>query len=191
MNKIILASKSPRRSLLLTWAEVPFEVISSDCLEEYPPGLKPEEVAIHIAKDKALAVKQQLAEINSKHTIPILAADTIVVLNERIIGKPASIEEAITTLQELSGKVHEVITGVCILHDETEIIFSDTTLVEFHSLTLQQIKYYVEKFKPLDKAGGYAIQEWIGVIGIKSITGDFYNVMGLPVSRVLAELNRL
>ncbi len=195
MRKIILASKSPRRSQLLQWAEVAFEVITSDSVEDYPDGLTPDQVAMHIAREKAIAVSKMLLARNSgndpviKH--PILAADTVVVLNERIIGKPENKEEAILSLQQLSGKIHQVITGVCILYNDKEIVFSDTTLVEFHSLTNTQIEYYVERYKPYDKAGAYAIQEWIGVIGIKSIRGDFYNVMGLPISRVLLEVNQL
>ena len=200
MRKIILASKSPRRSQLLQWAEVPFEVITSDTEEDYPDGLTFEEVAVHIAKVKAFAVSKilQLRETsndeplnNGIKDLPVLAADTIVVLNERIIGKPKNKKEAILTLQILSGKIHQVITGVCILFREEEIFFSESTLVEFHSLTDKQIEYYVEKYKPYDKAGAYAIQEWIGVVGIKSIQGDYYNVMGLPVSRVIMEVNLL
>ena len=121
----------------------------------------------------------------------ILAADTIVVLNNRIIGKPKSREDAIAILQDLSGSKHAVITGVVIRKEEKEIAFADTTDVFFHELTKEQIEFYIDKYKPFDKAGAYAIQEWIGVIGIKSVKGDFYNVMGLPVSRVVRELNVL
>jgi septum formation protein len=114
-----------------------------------------------------------------------------VVLNDRIIGKPKNREDAIGILSSLSGNRHRVITGVVILHHDKEISFADTTEVSFHELTAGQISFYIDKYKPYDKAGAYAIQEWIGVVGIKSVTGDFYNVMGLPVSRVVQALNRL
>lgn len=120
----------------------------------------------------------------------ILAADTVVVLDNKIIGKPANREEAIAILTALSGREHKVITGVVLLNGKEEISFSDTTRVVFHPLTQEQIRFYVDKYKPYDKAGAYAIQEWIGVTGIKSIEGDFYNVMGLPVSRVVNALKK-
>lgn len=183
MMPIILASQSPRRKQLLEWAEVPFDVIVSEASEDFPPGLAPEEVAVYIARNKALAV-QKKAE---KGKI-ILAADTIVVLGENIIGKPVHREEAITILLALSGEKHRVITGVVMLKDDEEISFSDVTEVDFHDLTEDEIVFYVDKYKPYDKAGAYAIQEWIGVVGIKAIKGDFYNVMGLPVSRVVKAL---
>jgi septum formation protein len=183
MQKIILASQSPRRKQLLEWAEVPFEIIVQETDESYPANLSPTEIAIHIAKNKALAVKQSHNII-----IPILAADTIVVLQNEIIGKPKDREDAISILIKLSGNKHQVITGVVILTSDKEIAFADITEVEFHHLTQTQIEFYIDKYKPYDKAGAYAIQEWIGVVGIKSIYGDFYNVMGLPVSRVVKEL---
>ena len=120
--------------------------------------------------------------------MPVLAADTMVVLNGEIIGKPADREDAINILSRLSGKEHLVITGVVILNAEKEISFADTTRVVFNQISASDISYYVDKYKPFDKAGAYAIQEWIGVIGIQSIHGDFYNVMGLPVSRVVTAL---
>ena len=178
---IILASKSPRRKQLLEWAEIPFEIITQDTEESYPSTLPVYDVPVHIAKAKAKAVQDKL---NNKE-VTILAADTIVTINNLIIGKPANREEAIATLKLLSGQVHEVVTGVVIFKGGKEIAFSDITKVEFHSLTEEQISFYVDKYQPYDKAGAYAIQEWIGVIGIKSIQGDFYNVMGLPVSRVV------
>jgi septum formation protein len=145
--------------------------------------LNPEEVAVHIARNKALAVQQMR---NTDEIV--LAADTIVVLNDNIIGKPVHREEAISILIALSGEKHRVITGVVIRKGEKELAFADITEVEFHELTVEQIEFYVDKYKPYDKAGAYAIQEWIGVVGIKSVKGDFYNVMGLPVSRVVREL---
>ena len=189
MQKIILASQSPRRKQLLEWAEVPFEIIIVPTDETYPETLPVEEVAVHIAKHKAIAVKATLGSSNVIRTI--LAADTIVVLNERIIGKPKDRQDAIEILEALSGNHHKVITGVVILNGEKEVAFANVTDVLFHPLTSSQIEFYVDKYKPYDKAGAYAIQEWIGVIGIQSINGDFYNVMGLPVSRVVQELEKL
>ncbi len=185
MERIILASKSPRRRQLLEWAEIPFDVMVTDTDEMYPASLPIEQVPVYIAKNKALAVKAELS-----HDRLILAADTIVVLKDKVIGKPASIEDAVNTLKELSGQTHLVITGVVIIKEETEIAFADITEVEFHTLTDQQIEYYVEHYQPFDKAGSYAIQEWIGVVGIKRVQGDFYNVMGLPVSRVVKALEQ-
>jgi septum formation protein len=185
MNTIVLASQSPRRRQLLEWAEVPFITAVKSTDEKFPPGLRPDEVAIYIARNKALAVQQDrnVDEI-------ILAADTIVVLNDNIIGKPVHREEAISILIALAGEKHNVITGVVIRRGDKEIAFADTTEVEFYDLTVEQIEFYVDKYKPYDKAGAYAIQEWIGVVGIRSVKGDFYNVMGLPVSRVVRELER-
>lgn len=186
MQKIILASQSPRRKQLLEWAEVPFEIIVKETDESYPDHLSIDEIAIHIARNKVLAIKTTVHQ-----AIPILAADTIVVLKGRIIGKPKDRQDAINILSSLSGKQHEVITGVVILHNEKEIAFAETTEVQFHELTLSQIEFYVDNYKPYDKAGAYAIQEWIGVTGIKTINGDFYNVMGLPVSRVVKAIDNL
>ena len=183
MQKIILASQSPRRKQLLEWAEVPFEIIVQETDESYPEDFDMGRTAIHIARNKALAVKQIKGT-----AIPILAADTIVVLKNDIIGKPKDREDAVRILLSLADKKHHVITGVVILYADKEISFAETTEVVFHPLTQQQIEFYVDNYKPYDKAGAYAIQEWIGVVGIKSIKGDFYNVMGLPVSRVVQQL---
>lgn len=184
-NRIILASQSPRRKQLLEWAEIPFNIIVSESDESFPPELSFEEAAIHIARNKALAVQERNTE-----GLPVLAADTIVVCEGEILGKPVDREDAIGMLQKLSGRMHQVITGVTILFNDRDISFADTTLVHFHQLTTEQVTYYVDQYQPYDKAGAYAIQEWIGVTGIKSISGDFYNVMGLPVSRVIHELNQ-
>lgn len=183
MQKIILASQSPRRKQLLEWAEVPFDIIIHPTDESYPAHLPADEIAIHIARNKALAIVQMV-----QPALPVLAADTIVVLNGEIIGKPANRADAMIILGKLSGQKHQVITGVVILNNHTEIAFADITDVEFHALTNKQIEFYVDKYQPYDKAGAYAIQEWIGVVGIKSVKGDFYNVMGLPVSRVVQAL---
>ncbi len=183
MSKLILASKSPRRSQLLQWAEVEFEVVTQSTDELYPASLAIDEVPIYIAKQKALAVAQTL---EGAHTV--LAADTIVVLGDEVIGKPVDRADAIDILTRLSGNTHRVITGVYICNNEKQISFSDSTDVHFHHLTHLQIEFYVDKYQPYDKAGAYGIQEWIGVVGIKNINGDFYNVMGLPVSRVVQAL---
>jgi septum formation protein len=184
MEKIILASQSPRRKQLLEWAEIPFEIVVKETDENFPAELDPGKAAIYIARNKLLAVQ----ELVSPGSI-ILAADTMVVLNNRIIGKPQSREDAFEILMDLSGKKHAVITGVVMRRNDKEIAFADATDVQFHELTPAEIEFYVDKYKPYDKAGAYAIQEWIGVVGIKSVSGDFYNVMGLPISRVVRELN--
>ncbi len=192
MPSFILASQSPRRKTLLEWAEIPFEIIISDIDESYPTHLAIEEVPVYIAKNKALAVKEII--LSTKPALVnqcIIAADTVVVLGQTMIGKPSNKQEAIESLLALSGKTHKVITGVVLLYQGQEISFSETTLVEFHTLTTEQIEFYVDKYKPYDKAGGYAIQEWIGVVGIKKITGDFYNVMGLPVSKLVQKIKQL
>jgi len=141
------------------------------------------EVPIHIARNKALAVQQAIGEERL-----IIAADTVVVLADDIIGKPSGRADAIHILTRLAGKKHEVITGVAMLQGTREHRFADTTAVWFHDLTTAEIEGYVDRYHPFDKAGAYAIQEWIGVIGIRRIEGDFYNVMGLPVSRVVRAL---
>jgi septum formation protein len=192
MPSFILASQSPRRKTLLEWAEIPFEIIVSDTDESYPTSLAIEEVPVYIAKNKALAVKEMV--LSTKPDLVnqcIIAADTVVVMDQKIIGKPNNKQEAIESLLALSGQSHKVITGVVLLYQGQEISFSETTLVEFHALTPEQIEFYVDKYKPYDKAGGYAIQEWIGVVGIKKITGDFYNVMGLPVSKLVQKIKQL
>lgn len=186
MVNIILASQSPRRKQLLEWAEIPFEVFVKETDERFPPGLTPEEVAVYIARNKALAIQQLRKEDEI-----ILAADTLVVLGDIIISKPVHREDAVSILLALSGEKHRVITGVVIRKGNKEIAFADSTEVEFHDLSVKEIEFYVDKYKPYDKSGAYAIQEWIGVVGIKSINGDFYNVMGLPVSRVVRELKKL
>jgi len=186
MPKYILASQSPRRKQLLQWAELDFEVLVHPTDESYPKGLTPQEIAVFIATEKANAV----AAVVQPGDV-VIAADTIVVLENEIIGKPKNREDGIAILTRLSGKQHVVITGVCIVKDGQHTSFFDITEVQFYQLTQEQIEFYIDKYQPFDKAGAYAIQEWIGVTGIKRISGDFYNVMGLPVSRVMQALKQL
>jgi septum formation protein len=190
MASFILASQSPRRKQLLEWAEIPFTIVVSDTDESYPATLPINEVPAYIAKHKAMAVADKQNNVSNASNC-IIAADTVVVLENTIMGKPLDRAHAIESLTALSGKTHEVITGVCILFAGQEICFSETTKVSFHSLTKEQIEFYVDNYKPYDKAGAYAIQEWIGVIGIQSIEGDFYNVMGLPVSKLVQKIKQL
>lgn len=189
MKNIILASGSPRRKMLMEWAELNFEIIVSDADESFPNDISPKDVALLIAKNKNIAVFEKLQSTQPTNNFLVISADTIVVLNSEIIGKPANREHAIDILQKLSGQKHEVITAVVMKNNQKEIAFADATQVTFHDLTPEQIIFYVDNYKPYDKAGAYAIQEWIGVVGIKSIEGDFYNVMGLPISRVVSLLN--
>ncbi|GGA83720.1 Maf family protein [Puia dinghuensis] len=185
MERIVLASGSPRRKQLLEWAEVDFEVMVKDTPETWPPELAIADVPVYIARNKALAVK---AAVGPGRVV--IAADTVVVLEDEIIGKPRDRADAVNILSRLAGHRHEVITGVVLLRDGEEQAFADTTAVWFHPLSTAEIEGYVDRYKPYDKAGAYAIQEWIGVVGIKGIEGDFYNVMGLPVSRVVQALRK-
>lgn len=179
--------------MLLEWAEVAFEVIVKPTDESFPAELPVEQVPVYIAKEKALTVKKYVQDAYHGEYADktILAADTVVILNTEIIGKPNDRGHAIEILKRLSGQTHQVITGVVILSGEAVISFADITEVKFHHLTEEQIVFYIDKYQPYDKAGAYAIQEWIGVVGIQSIKGDFYNVMGLPVSRVVQALRKM
>ena len=185
LKQIILASQSPRRKQLLQQAEIDFDVVVANTDESYPTKLAISDVPNYIAMQKATVV----AAMHPTHTI--VAADTVVVLNNNIIGKPKNEADAIAILQQLSGQQHQVITGVTIINGDTILEFSSTTLVQFNTLTIAQILHYVTHYKPYDKAGAYAIQEWIGAIGIASITGDYYNVMGLPIHKVVKALEEL
>lgn len=175
---IILASASPRRAQLLQMAEIPFEVYAPNIEETYPAHLSIPEIPVFIATQKGKTIAEQFPDR------AIIAADTIVVLKNRIIGKPISREDAIQMLNDLQGQSHEVITGVYIKLHTGEHTFYDRTKVRFHPLSETEIAHYLDEYKPYDKAGAYAIQEWIGSVAIQSIEGCFYNVMGLPVSRV-------
>ena len=184
---IILASQSPRRKQLLEWAEIPFRVEVSDADEQFPEHLSPEEAAIWVAAQKAAVIQQQ----PGNETAIIIAADTMVGVDELILGKAVNEADALHMLQLLSGRRHRVITGVDIRCGDRIIAFADTTFVDFHPLEEQELRHYIQQYQPFDKAGAYAIQEWIGVVGIREVHGDFYNVMGLPVSRVVQALRSL
>ncbi len=186
MIPVILASQSPRRKQLLEWAEIPFEVQVSDTDEAFPATTSFEEAAMYVAREKAKLIAEK-----TDGSKPVIAADTMVICDNEHFSKPVDVEDAVRMLQKLSGNTHTVITGVVILYKNKEHAFADVTEVTFNDLTLEQIRWYVEKYKPFDKAGAYAIQEWIGVVGIQKIEGDFYNVMGLPINRVVKLLSTL
>ena len=179
---LILASNSPRRKELLKLAGISYKNLVRETEETFPENLPLREVPVYLAKKKSEAYKDLLQENI------ILTADTIVILENEIIGKPKNLENAKQLLRKLSGKKHEVITGVCIAHKDKQITFSEKTDVYFKELTDREIDFYVENYKPLDKAGAYAIQEWIGAIAIEKIVGDVYNVIGLPIRRVVENL---
>jgi len=180
---VILASQSPRRKQLLEQAGIPFEVKVVETAETFPPELAIPDIPVHIARQKAAAVSNLCVPSDI-----IIAADTVVVLDNEIIGKPKDRQDAIDILARLSGREHRVVTGVIIQDGAKEVTFSKITSVHFKPLNLEQLTYYVDHYQPFDKAGAYAIQEWIGAVGIDSINGCFYNVMGLPVSKVVEEL---
>ena len=182
--QLILASASPRRKELLAGLNIPFEVRLIDGIDEtYPPELPTDEVPLYISQKKAAAYKANI----SPHTI-VLTADTVVVCNEQILGKPIDEADARRMLQMLSGKTHRVITGVTLLVEGNSKSFSVATDVTFKLLSAAEIDYYIRTFKPFDKAGAYGIQEWIGYIGVTAINGSYFNVMGLPVQRIYEEL---
>jgi septum formation protein len=183
--KIILASNSPRRRELMTMAGFTFEVKSKNVEENHPPEKNMEDIPLHLAEKKARAF---LPEISDSEIV--IGADTIVVLNGKIYEKPLDREHAIAMLSDLSGQTHEVITGVCILSTKKEVGFSEKTKVTFNKLTRAEIEYYVDHYKPFDKAGSYACQEWIGAVAIRRFEGDYFNVVGLPINRVYEELKR-
>src|SRR5512138_3137656 len=184
--RLILASQSPRRQYLLKELGFEFEMMTTYVEEDYPAGLSPEQIAIYLAELKAGTF--DTARMGGK-TI-IIAADTIVVLGNEILGKPYGHDEAVEMLRKLSGKRHEVITGVCLKSKAKQVSFSVTSSVYFKELSTDEIEYYITHFKPFDKAGGYGVQEWIGYIGISKIEGSYFNVMGLPVKELYEELLR-
>ncbi len=184
-RKIILASNSPRRRELLAGLGLPFDVrVIPGIDESYPEGLSMEQTAIYIAREKAAPYEVAADEV-------VLTADTIVVLGREIMGKPADEADACRMLRALSGRTHEVITGVCLKSQSREEAFAVTTEVTFKTLSDEEIDHYVSTCHPLDKAGAYGIQEWIGYIGCTGLRGSYYNVMGLPVQRVYEALKRM
>ncbi|TLX78333.1 septum formation protein Maf [Labilibacter sediminis] len=187
LNKyqIILASKSPRRSQLLSELGIKFTVDSKNGVDEvYPPGLSNNDIATYLSELKA---KPYLEEVKESNKL-IITADTIVCTNNEVLGKPNTRTEAIDMLQKLSGKKHQVITGVTLLSGSKRKSFSVVTDVFFKQLPENEIIYYVDHYKPFDKAGAYGIQEWIGMTGIEKIEGSYFNVVGLPVQKLYTEL---
>lgn len=183
--KIILFSKSPRRQELLSLMGVEFKVMTKDVDESYPSELIPEDVAKYIAEKKAMAFDD---ELNDEI---LITADTIVSIDNEILGKPVDEADAKRMLQKLSGKTHQVYTGVALLHHHKIISFVDKTDVEFREITNEEIEYYIRDYKPFDKAGSYGIQEWIGLTCVKSIQGSYTNVMGLPTEKLYPFINTL
>jgi septum formation protein len=181
---VILASQSPRRQYLLKELMIDFEILPNHELEEiYPAGLSKEEIPVYLAEKKAESVMPVIPE----KTL-LITADTIVWLNGKVVNKPANHNEAISMLHELSGSMHEVITGVCISLPHMKHSFYCSTLVWFTDLSDKEISEYVTAYRPFDKAGAYGIQEWIGYIGIERIEGSYFNVMGLPVQKLYQQL---
>jgi septum formation protein len=182
--KIILASNSPRRRELLAGLGVEFDVrVLPGIDESYPPTLPAAETAEYIARKKAQAYQRVMAADEL-----IITADTVVIVDDEVLGKPADGQEAHDMLMKLSGRTHQVITGVCLTNCHQSHHFSVKTDVTFKPLTEEEITYYIENYKPFDKAGAYGIQEWIGYIGCTGLHGSYYNVMGLPVQRIYTEL---
>lgn len=184
--KLILASNSPRRQQLLQELGVRFTVKTKPVDEHYPEDLAPGAVAEYLARKKGSAYQADLSEDEL-----IITADTVVVVGTEILNKPADKQQAKQMLEKLSGRSHQVITGVCLTTRQTQISCKDTTNVFFRDLTNREIDYYIRRYGPYDKAGGYAIQEWIGMIGITRIEGSYFNVVGLPVEKLYEQLRRM
>ena len=183
-KKIILGSQSPRRKELLSAMGLKFKVKKLNVEESFPNSLSPIQVALFLAKKKANAYK-------IKHNELLICADTIVYKRRDILGKPRSKKEAIKMLTKISNKQHYVVTGVNLKTEEEEVAFYEKSIVEFKQLSKSEILFYVNNYNPLDKAGGYGIQDWIGLIGVKKISGSFYNVMGLPTVKLYEKINKL
>ncbi len=185
--RVILASNSPRRQELMQGLGLSFEVKTlSDIDESYPADLAAVKVAGFIAQRKADAYASIVQEKEL-----IITADTVVVLGKRVLGKPQDRGEAIAMLRALSGQVHQVVTGVCLLTQAGRKVFDALTQVRFAPLSEEEISYYVDNFQPYDKAGAYGVQEWIGYIGVEEIQGSYYNVMGLPIQKLYRELQKI
>ena len=184
--KIVLASNSPRRKELLAGLGLDFEVrVLPDIDESYPETMAALDTAEYIAGKKAAAYQSVMADDEL-----IITADTVVIVGDEVLGKPADADEARSMLQKLSGRTHQVVTDVCLTTRQQSAHFSVRTDVTFKPLTDSEIQYYIEKYKPFDKAGAYGIQEWIGYIGCTGLHGSYYNVMGLPVQRIYTELQK-
>ena len=184
--RLILASNSPRRKELLSGIDIAYEVMTlPDIDESYPDDLPHEKIPEYLANKKASAYLSMMHD----DTL-LLTADTIVLLHDRVLGKPTDKSEAKQMLKELSGETHRVITGVCLTSKEKQVCFSDTAYVTFGHLAPEEINSYVEKYNPLDKAGAYGVQEWIGYVGVEKIEGSYFNVMGLPIYKLYRELKR-
>lgn len=183
--RIILASRSPRRQQLLKELGLIFDVVIRSWTEKYPVYMKGEEIAVHLAVEKANSFRPEIKENEI-----VITADTIVWCNGRLLDKPAGQSEAKMILREISGNTHEVITGVCLTSSEKQSSFFSSTKVTFNELTDDEIEYYIMNFNPYDKAGAYGIQEWIGLAACSHIEGSYFNVMGLPVEQVYHELQR-
>ena len=184
---IILASNSPRRKELLSRLGVPFEVrVLKDIDESYPETTPVSEVAQYIAGKKADVYRLVMGDDEL-----IITADTVVIVGNEILGKPADADDAARMLRALSGRTHQVTTGVCMVAKDQDRRFSVTTDVTFKQLTDEEISYYIQTYKPYDKAGAYGIQEWIGCIGVTGLSGSYYNVMGLPIQRIYQVLKSL
>jgi septum formation protein len=182
--EVILASNSPRRKELLAGLGVDYEVRTlPDVDESYPETLQGADIPLYIAKEKADAyvAMMQPGEL-------MITADTIVWLDGKVLGKPQDREDALQMLRTMSGRTHEVFTGVCITTTDWQRSFTAQTEVRFATLSEEEIAYYVDNFQPMDKAGAYGVQEWIGFIGVENISGSYYNIMGLPVQKLYREL---
>lgn len=183
-RKLILASNSPRRKELLSGLDFEYETrVIPDVDESYPDSIPLEEIAVYLAEKKASEYIKEL-----KDGELLITADTVVLLENKILGKPVNEEESVSMLKALSGKTHKVITGVCLTSRQKQVSFSDFANVTFGQLNDSEINYYVSKYKPFDKAGAYGVQEWIGYVAVERIEGSYYNVMGLPVFRLYKEL---
>jgi septum formation protein len=182
-EKFILASGSPRRKQLLNDLGLNFEVYLTNVDEDFSSGLTKEEIPLFLAEKKALAVPNSLAE---NHTI--IAADTIVWINEKVLNKPQNFHEAFEMISEISGNKHTVFTGVCLRRKEHIKSFYCATEVTFRKLIPEEIIFYIDNFKPFDKAGSYGAQDWIGLVGIEKLNGCYFNVMGLPVRDLYLQL---
>jgi septum formation protein len=182
-HKIILASGSPRRQQFLKELDIDFEIRLKEIEEIYPNHLQAEEITDFLAKLKASAFENDLQDNEV-----LITSDTIVWLENKALGKPIDASHAVKMLTEMSGKTHKVITSVCIKTTQKELVFHDETLVTFAKLTLKEIEYYLNIYKPFDKAGSYGIQEWIGLVAIEKIEGSYANVVGLPTHKLYKEL---